>query len=160
MSRTTPRSFYALFVAPNFYDYLDDPTDIRRGFNASVSAFQLADIMYAFYKKNDPSKISLWPKKRDLLIDLGKRERLFITIQSVATAYKHLYTDGAHYEVASRGPARISVPTRKTELESAEAYNSKGDVIVRRLDGTEVSLTAALTAVVNNLWPSVLPSEI
>jgi hypothetical protein len=157
MSRTTPRSFYDLFVIPNFNEYLEAPSDIRRGFNASLSAFQLADIMYAFYRRNDPNKLAPWPTKKDFLVALGKRQPLFVTIQSVATAYKHLYTNGAHYEVESPGPMRISVPAKNTELEST--YDTKGDVIVRRRDGSEISLTVALRAVVEALWPEVLPEE-
>jgi hypothetical protein len=93
MSRTTPISFYKWFVVPNLED-LDKPDDIRRGFNATIPAFQLADIMYFFYKRNDPSKVSSWKTKRDLLRTLVKRESNFIIIQSVATAYKHLYAEG------------------------------------------------------------------
>src|SRR5690348_10767859 len=40
---TTPQSFYEAFVVPNLEDYLSEADDIRKGFNASVSAFQLAD---------------------------------------------------------------------------------------------------------------------
>lgn len=55
--RTTPKSYYELFVEPNLRDYLEQPDDIRLAFNASVTAFQLRDITYFFYKKNDPSRI-------------------------------------------------------------------------------------------------------
>jgi hypothetical protein len=153
MSRTTPRSYYYLFVTPNLYDYLEMPSDIRRGFNASVSAYQLTDIMWGFYKRIDRSKLSQWRNKDSFKKDLGKREPFYLTIQSVATAYKHLYTEGS-YEVPSPGPARIIVPKEDTELESQQ-----GDVIMRRRNGSEFSLTAALTAVVEKLWPDVLPTE-
>ena len=158
MSRTTPRSYYELFVVPNLHDYLDDPTVIHRGFNASVSAFQLADIMWGFYRRTDRNKLSQWPNKGAFLADLGRREPFFVTIQSVATAYKHLYTESS-YEVPSPGPARVSEPSDDTELEFLERGTQKGDVIVRRRNGSEFSLTAALTAVVDKLWPSVLPEE-
>ena len=51
MSRTTPHSYYKLFVVPIFEDYLRAADDIRLGFNASVPAFQLADVMHTFYSK-------------------------------------------------------------------------------------------------------------
>src|SRR5215213_4862260 len=58
--RTTPRSYYQHFVEPNFQDYLQSPDDVGLGFNASLTAFQLAEVMYWFYKRNDPAVVSSW----------------------------------------------------------------------------------------------------
>ncbi len=99
--RTTPRLFYEFFVRPNFDDFLNQPRDIRLGFNASISAFQQADIFYAFYTRHDPKRIARWPTKKSLLIHLGEIEPSFRTIQSVATVYKHLYATAGFYETGS-----------------------------------------------------------
>ena len=160
MSHTTPLSYYDLFVVPNLRDYLNEPHDVRRGVNASISAFQLADIMYAFYRKNDPSKLKPWPSKKALLIDLRKREPLFFTIQSIATAYKHLYayTKDWEYDIETTGAlVRLVVLSDNIELYTSWA---SGDVLVTRKDGSQVSLKNALDLVVNKLWPYVLPLEI
>jgi hypothetical protein len=156
MSRTTPYTYYDQFFVPNFDDYLERPEDIRRGFNACLTASQLADIMFAFYTREDPSKLSQWKDLRGLRIDLCSREPSFGTIQSVATSYKHLHARGAHYEIDTGGSI-YSMSIRA--LGSLEVSWSGPEVIVRRRDGSEVSLTAALEAVVRKMWPSVLPRE-
>jgi hypothetical protein len=156
---TTPQSFYEVFVVSNLEDFLETPDDIRRGFNASVSAFQLADIFYAFYTWHDPSIISRWPRLGHLKKDLSRREPMFLTVQSVATVFKHLYGRESFYEVGSPG-ALWSAKFPSTELNSSwDDSHRKGDVLVRRRKGSEVSLTAALNAVVYGLWPTILPNE-
>jgi len=166
MSRMTPWGYYEAFVIQNLWDYEQEPYDIRRGMNASISAFQLADVMYAYYERNGPNLIQSWPKKEDFLKDLCSRDSSFLTVQSVATAYKHLYTNQTFYEIASGG-ALTSFRVPDVELESewkddvdVELESErKGDVIVLRRDGTKASLKGALKSVVEELWPSVLPPE-
>ena len=157
---TTPNSFYNAFVVLNLEDYLETPDDVRKGFNASVAAYQLADIFwfYTTETRKDPLARKRWPKVNQLHIELGKKEPLFITIQSVATVYKHFQSWGGHIEVASPGALwSLSVPRTRIKIEAGE---SRDDVMVRRTHGrSEVSLTAALKAVVYGLWPSVLPPE-
>ncbi|MER9914012.1 hypothetical protein NKJ71_25635 [Mesorhizobium sp. M0050] len=160
--QTSPLSFYHVFVVPNFEDYLREPDDARLGFNASVSAFQLADIFHAYYKREQPSIIARWKSVKDLHIHLTSIEPCYLTVQSVANVYKHLYVRGGHYEVGSPGAVfGVSVPGTGIELESRWADDSKplGDVMVKRLKGDTVSLTDALNRVVNDMWPDFLPEE-
>ena len=137
MSRTTPRSYYEEFVQPNFEEYMDDPADIRRGFNASLPAFQLADVMYTFYQDEDAAKISQWPELKDLYVDLGKIEPpAWITIQSVANAYKHLRLTKSHYVIGSpKALWSLTLPSDEFDLVSSDLVSRddrpKGDVIVR-----------------------------
>ena len=154
---TTPGSFYSMFVKPNFDDYLARPDDIRLGFNASITAFQLRDILFAFYRKHHPAKLR-WKDLPEFHRDLVTREPLFLTVQSVATVYKHLHPNKGFYEVGSPGALwALRVPSIDLK---ATWDNTKGDVMVRRRqDGTDISLTAALSAVVEKLWPSILPTE-
>ncbi|MGY2806396.1 hypothetical protein [Bradyrhizobium sp. USDA 4506] len=159
MGRTTPDDYYSAFVWPNYEDYRQEPQDIRRGFNACVSASQLADIMIAYYETVDPARIATWTKAnsrqplRALRIDLCKKEPYFSTIQSAATAYKHLHARGAHYDLSSAGSLES---VEIAPIGSIDATYFEPDVIVRRRDGSEVSLKAALEAVVEHLWPAVL----
>jgi hypothetical protein len=153
MSRTTPYTYYEAFVFPNFEDYRERPEDIRRGFNACVAASQMADIFFYYYNENDPSRIAQWKNRTALRIDLCKREPYFNTIQSAATAYKHLHAKGGHYEVSTAGSLEsVMIPA----IGSMDASYFEPDVIVRRLDASQVSLKAALEAVVERLWPSML----
>lgn len=159
--RTTPKSYYELFVEPNFRDYLQQPDDVRLAFNASLTAFQLRDITYFFYKKNAPSKISKWSNVTDFQVYLVEREPLFQTIQSVATVFKHLHTyETSYYELGSPGALYgLKAVGADIELRSDWETSGTGDVLARRLDGTVVSMTLALKAVVDSMWPDVLAND-
>jgi len=164
MTRTTPWSFYELFVLPNLGDFLDEPTSIRKSVNAAVSAFQLADIMYKFYEQNDPKQIAAWSKQKDFLKFLSTREQSFLTIQSVATAYKHLYTNKGFYEIPSAGDL-YTLDVAGAELTQRWGQDAQGqpqhpgDVFVRRRGKSDKSMTAALKDVVEGMWPTILPDE-
>jgi hypothetical protein len=161
MSRTTPQSYYELFVVANFEDYLRSPDDIRLGFNASVPAFQLADVMWTFYNDEDPSQISQWPKLENFYEHLKILEPAFTTIESVANAYKHLRLKQSHCVIGSPGALwGLTLPSDDFDLASSWGDRPIGDVIVQCRDGTAISLTDALSAVIEDLWPSVLPPEI
>jgi hypothetical protein len=160
MSSTTPWAFYDFFVYPNYAEFLDKPNDIRRAFNASLSAFQQADIFYSYYKRHDPSAISTWPSKKQLLIDLGSREPHFVTVESVATVYKHLYAKAVHYNVGSPRDLWGVGIKRGTAVEINWSPGVSTDqVVVRQRGAKEVVLKEALEAVVEQLWPQVLPRE-
>jgi hypothetical protein len=81
MTRTTPWSFYELFVLPNLGDFLDDRTSIRKAVNAAVSAFQLADIMYKFYERNGPAK-NLRVVKTSRFFEVSQRKGAIISHHS------------------------------------------------------------------------------
>jgi len=157
MGRTTPRKFYEFFVWPNYDDFCAREDDVRLGFNASVAAFQMADIFFEYYQRNDPSVVAAWPDKTALLIELTKREPHFLTIQSVATVYKHLYASGGHYEVGS--PMSLGGVVYQGTKVKTEWGSSESRVVVRRRRGSEVILKDALAAVVLRMWPAVLPDE-
>ncbi|PDT75095.1 hypothetical protein [Bradyrhizobium sp. C9] len=163
MSRTTPLLYYDLFVVPNFEDYIARANDIRLAFNACVPAAQQADIMFAYYRREDRSKISRWGSLKALHIDLCKREPSFVTILSIAAAYKHLHARGTHYDISTGGSLDYFRSPKTGDLTSSWEREGettwRPDIIVNKLDGSKASLTQALTAVVRNLWPSVLPPE-
>lgn len=160
MARTTPWLFYEFFVLPNYSDFLDTPCDVRKAFNASLTAFQQADIFYAYYKKRDPWRVAAWPNKRQFLIELEKREPHFITVQSVATVYKHLYSTGSHYDVGSpMSLAGVVFDRAGFEIGSSWGDTPSGDVTVRRRGKGTIPLRIALEAVVLGLWPRIIPEE-
>jgi hypothetical protein len=158
--RTTPRLFFKFFVEPNYSDFLAQPDDVRLGFNASLSAFQQTDIFYQFYRRHDPQIVAEWPTSRSLHIHLAKLNPHYLTVQSVATVYKHLYSSGAHYETGSPmaiwgvvySPGKLKIRTEWGE-------GTGGRVVVTRRGKSSVPLDVALKSVVEDLWPSVLPRE-
>ena len=92
---------FEYFVKPNYEEFAERADDIRLGFNASVTAFHQADIFLAYYRKRKPSRVAEWPRKENFLKYLAAREPNFLTVQSVATAYKHLYPRGEFHEIGS-----------------------------------------------------------
>jgi hypothetical protein len=87
---------------------------------------------------------------------------LFQTIQSVATVFKHLHTyEKSYHEIGSPGALwGLKTVGADIELRSNWEAVSMGDVLVRRRDGTVVSMTAALQAVVCSMWPDLLPNDV
>jgi hypothetical protein len=112
---------------------LENRDDARLGFNAAISAFHLSDVFHAFYTPEEPKIVERWPK--------------------------HLYAKGGHYEVGSPGAVwGLSIPGEEIELES-DWEGCESDVLVRRRDGSTVSLTLALGKVIDEMWPTFLPNE-
>jgi hypothetical protein len=155
--RTTPQLYYDVFVLPNLHDYETDPT-IARAYNAAATASYLADVTLEFYKKNDPtSQIAQFGSIGDFVEHLTERENYFRIIRSVATVYRHLYNTDSKYNLPSPGPERIVVPAIDSELVKPDGVL---DIIFRRpRDGMEFSLNVALKAVIEKMWPNVLPPE-
>lgn len=136
-----------------FARLLGEASDIRRGFNACLSAFQLADVTVTFYRRNNPTKLR-WGSTKTFIKHLCNVEPRFLTVQSVATVYKHLYPRDTFYEVSS--PAELHI----LHVPSLDLSSGPSDVAVRRKNGAEVLLTEVLTKVVREMWPSVfLPDE-
>jgi hypothetical protein len=156
--KTTPQDYFDCFVRPNFDEFYFSSDDLRLAFNASVSAFQQADIFWQFYDRNNPQALTGWPSYKEFLKDLSWREPAFLTVQSVATVYKHFYAAGSHYEIGSPGAVWGSVFTAdRTKIESRWGNDEHGtDVVVRVRGKPLVSLKAALEAVVTRLWTPIL----
>lgn len=159
MPKTTPWLFFEFFVRPNYEEFAERADDIRLAFNASVAAFQQADIFLAYYRKREPSRVATWPRKDDFLRHLGNQDPNFLTIQSVATAYKHLYPKGEFYEIGS--PMALGGVLYRNGLEITQkwGHGGHGEVVVRRKGKSQVSLKSSLYSVVCELWPSVLPID-
>jgi hypothetical protein len=149
LSRTTPRTYYDQFVVPNYDDYVDGGRDIRRCLNACLTASQLADVVIAYCRAEDPVRIARWPTPKELRIELCRRDPYFNVIQSAATAYKHLHAAGKHYNIGTAGSLE-SVSVRHFGRIDV-AYPDR-DVVVRLKSGALVSMNAALDAVVRTLW--------
>jgi hypothetical protein len=84
------------------------------------------------------------------------------TIQSVATVFKHLHTyERSYYEIGWPGALwGLKAVGADVELRSDWEAVVMGDVLARRRDGTVVSMTTALKAVICSMWPDVLPNDV
>lgn len=102
----TPNDFFMIFVKGNYNDFVKREDSIRRGFNAVVPAFHLADHCYKYCKRHEPNKIRGYQSRKDYLQYLSNKNRYFQDIQSIANAYKHLYQrnlNAPHVTVSSTG---------------------------------------------------------
>jgi hypothetical protein len=154
----TPWDFYHEFVLQNFWMFKEDRGSIFKAFNAAIAAFQLADHFYKYLKKTRPDLVSVWRNYEEFLIHLGKIEPAFVTVQTIATAYKHLYLYAApHYEASSAGALR-AITSRELSFgdpgDDREEYPPE-KVVLKRKDGTTVEFYDCLRQVVN-MWPKLL----
>ena len=104
-----PDEFFTAFVIGNLDDCVEDPSCLRRAFNAAVSASHMADHYFAYNLRSNPSVVSQWPSTgsfvRHVIQETGGA---FGDIRSISNAYKHLYEHRkkgrpAEWTVASGG---------------------------------------------------------
>lgn len=66
-----PYDFFYAFVLENVEEFRDETSSIRRAFNAAVSAFQLADHVFAYYHRHGiASFMTAYARKPDYLRNL------------------------------------------------------------------------------------------
>lgn len=164
--RTTPWIYYEYFVLPSYDDFAEDKRNVRLAFNACVAAFQTRDIFWEFCKRHDPSRIAEWTIHRrdqknvaELTRSLVDRCPDFLLIQSVATAFKHLYPSTKISVVSSPGSVVGLVNSRKgTGLHVKWGDGVHGEVAVKLRDKRSVLLAPALQNVIK-FWRDFLPYE-
>ena len=92
-----PDEFLQAFVDGNLQDCRQEPGDLRRAFNAAVSAAHLADNYYNYYARHKPALVARFPKVGAFVEYLAEEtDGAFRDIRSIANAYKHLYTNPGH----------------------------------------------------------------
>jgi hypothetical protein len=115
MGGMIPAEFFEEFVLGNYHDFLDGEDSVRRGFNAVVPAFHMADHYFYYCQRHDPShRIVNYGKREDTIKEkrnsylryLSSENEYFNDVQSIANAYKHLYQGNKnkpHVTVSSAG---------------------------------------------------------
>lgn len=144
-----PDRFLEVFVQGNLWDCHDDPGDLRRAFNAAVSASHLADVYYEYNRRHDPAAVASFPRLRDFVEHLAMATSGdFRDLRSISNAYKHLYTAPhrrVHSTVLSGGALeRVRIEAEDVEVDELESdYEGKsgdqaGRMFVRfkRKDGS------------------------
>jgi hypothetical protein len=142
-----------------FYEFEQDRGSVRKAFNAAIPAFQLVDHFYKYFEETAPSVISAWRDRDAFLIHLGATEPAFITVQSVATAYKHLYIYALHYDGGSPGALRSVVSSDTSFGDMGGDNTAPIEVVWKRKDGTSVVFYECLRRVVEDMWPKLLPKD-
>ena len=161
----TPDNFFFAFVEENAKDYFEDPSSVRKAFNASISASHMADQFYKFCNRNKPMYISEFGKRESFLEYLySETNGAFRDIRSISNAYKHLYTDsdkGAdqHSNVDSTGALEVFDFGEDSRLESiSPGLITSNTVILTRKNKSQVNFAEQLKKVVN-FWDKFLGSK-
>jgi len=82
---------------PNYDEFCADEGNIRKAFNAVVSLFHMTDNYFNFYKRRADAKVAGFNDLRDFQVYMGGHTPYFNDVQSIANAYKHLYTNSEIY---------------------------------------------------------------
>ncbi len=165
----TPVAYFKTFVEPNCDDCADEPGDIRRAFNAAVSAAHLADQYYKYSARHAPDNIAAFPEAKDFLEHVSVQTGgAFRDIRNISNAYKHLYVDidsrnPVQTDIASTGAIssiEFSWPESEVDAISEEiGHAARGTkVVFRRRDGTLEDFLPRLEAV-REFWASKLDGD-
>jgi len=158
-----PLDYHDCFVCPNYQDFCEEENNVRKGFNAALSACHMADNYYNYYKANNPGKVSSFKQLKDFQVDLSSKTQYFNDIQSIAIAYKHLYTSYSkpHVTIESGGVItciRIH-GNNAVEIDGCGTDDSGKDIVIyTRKDLQKVRLKEALSHVLN-IWQDILFSD-
>ena len=155
-----PYDYYENFVSPNCKDFYADESNLRKAFNAVVSVVHMTDNYFNYYKKQGDSRILSYKKMEDLQRYLSTQAKYFNDIQSIANAYKHLYTksEKAYVNVESGG-AITSIQVTDNDVTSIEGLvqddNSNYIVVYSMKSGARLRLKTALSDV-EKLWSGII----
>ena len=168
----TPHDFLESFVQGNRWDCHAEPGDIRRAFNAAVSASHFADHYHKYNERHCPKLISEFPKFGAFIEHLSfQTGGAFKDIRSISNAYKHLYTGAdknlsTHSSISSSGSIySIELPLSEDIIgldeeaarEPEQAVTTL-EVMFTRKDGSKSEFLPTLDTVVDFL--GTLPFEI
>ena len=157
----TPDWYLEAFVEPNLRDCQDQPGDVRRAFNAAVSASSFADHCFKYQKRHRPEVVEKFPKVGQLRGYLAEETQgAFRDVQSIANVYKHLYSvDSPSYRYETVGSCgsieSLEITDDEHLAEIAEDYLRAGQgegraaVVFKRKDGSKAEFLPALEVVVN-----------
>jgi len=159
----TPDEFLDTFVDGNLSDYQKEPGDIRRAFNAALSAAHAADNIFNYGRRHNAVLVEGFGGIGEFVDYLSNlSDGAFLDIWSIANAHKHLYTSRVKATVGSGG-ALYSVtfeddPNMATvELDRPGAGSANGHscVMFTRKDGTRIAFLPVLERAVQCLRQAV-----
>ena len=152
----TPDQYYEAFVIGNYEDYKNNPGCLRRAFNAAVSASQMVDHYFQYYRRHNPSKINHFNKIGDFISHISNKiNGYFKDIRSTANAYKYLYTGAnprykQYSSISSMGTIETIQLTSGTIQELHEEYLNGEDskIVYTTKTGEQFDFLPALNSVV------------
>lgn len=159
-----PEQYFESFVEGNFEDFRENPSCIRKAFNAAVSASHLADNFFEFNKRHNPDLVSQFDALGDFVKYLNKETNdAFKDIRGIANAYKHLYADtkkhfkahatvlsgGAIESITFEGPDAELIKIMDEFENETSTQEMRAFVQFTRKDGTKAEMLPVLKCVVD-----------
>ena len=156
-----PKYFFENFVKPNYDEFCDADGNLRLAFNAVVSLAHMADNYFNYYKRRNDVCVALYSDFVDFKTHLSSLSVYYNDIQSIANAYKHLYTNSGKIYVTIESGGAVYVEEAVDDTEGSddeiepELTHSTNEVYYTRKDGTEIELRQALDSVMS-IWSGIL----
>jgi hypothetical protein len=156
-----PKYYYDNFVKPNFNEFCNDEGSIRRAFNAVVSLSHMTDNYFNYYKRREDARVARFNKLEDFRVYLSDLTPYFNDVQSMANAYKHLYTNSgrAHVTVESGGAIYVKEATETENDDSIDDEDltdaSCSYVYYLKKDGSSLLVKDALSEVIKK-WGDLI----
>ena len=154
-----PKYYYDNFVKPNYDEFCADEGNIRKAFNAVLSLFHMTDNYFNYYKQRGDAKVAGFNDLRDFQVHMGGLTPYFNDVQSMANAYKHLYTNSgkAHVTVESGGAVYVEEVTENEDSTDIVDLEVASCCIVYYLkkDGSSLEVKDALSEVIK-VWGTLL----
>ena len=155
-----PYDYYDIFVRPNYEDFCADEASVRKAFNAALSLVHMTDNYFNYFKKQADPKVAAYGSLKDFKIYLSGQSPYFNDLQSIANAYKHLYTNsGNAYVTVESGGAISAIEVENSDItviDGLEQDNSGNFIVVyHKKDGTKVRVKTALDEVLK-IWQGLI----
>jgi len=144
---------------PNYDEFCADEGSIRKAFNAVVSLFHMTDNYFNFYNRRRDAKVAGFNDLRDFQVHMGGLTPYFNDVQSMANAYKHLYTNSgkAHVTVESGGAVYLEEVNENDNNTDDEDLEGATCCIVYYLkkDGSSLQVKDALSELIK-VWRTLV----
>ena len=121
-----PKYYFNNFVLPNYEEFCADEGSVRKAFNAVISLASMVDNYFNYYERRKDPKVASFmvstDKKDNLLAFKRHLQTLspyFNDLQSMANAYRHLYTNSGNVYVTVDSCGAVFVE----ELDANESDN-------------------------------------
>jgi len=126
-----PKYYYDNFVIPNYNEFCSDEGNVRKAFNAVISLASMVDNYFNYYERRHDPKVASFmvstDKKDNLLAFKRHLQTLspyFNDLQSMANAYRHLYTNSGNVYVTVESGGAVFVG----ELDANESDNISNEL--------------------------------
>ena len=156
-----PDWYLEAFVEPNLLDCREAPGDVRRAFNAAVSASSFVDHYFKYQERHNPEAVASFKSVGELVGHISdETDGASRDIRSISNVYKHLYNvDSPSYRyetVSSCGSIEVlkieetgPLAEISEDFSVSEGGASRAAVVFTRRDGSRGEVIPALETVVS-----------